>query len=160
MSWSTVGTLAGPALAALVGAWVGARFALRRFKKERAYEHRIDWYRDTLRAANEATQRYQLGAKMYRRGLTDDAMEEIDKASQAADLAMHRSQEAALFARPETVKAIEENDWSGYPSSADFQPDRDDPARRLDEIAEVYRTLRAIVARDGRKVMQAEELKG
>jgi len=33
-----------PALTALVGAWLGAQMALGRFKRERAFDRRLDWY--------------------------------------------------------------------------------------------------------------------
>lgn len=38
------------ALAALVGAWAGAQVALQRFKKERAFDLRADWYRRAVSA--------------------------------------------------------------------------------------------------------------
>lgn len=33
-------------MAALVGSWLGAAFALQRFKRERAFERRLQWYHD------------------------------------------------------------------------------------------------------------------
>jgi hypothetical protein len=51
-------------VAALIGAWAGARLALLRFERERAFERRLDWYEQTVKAlhalglrAHEAAQR-------------------------------------------------------------------------------------------------------
>jgi len=38
---------------ALVGAWLGAAIALSRFKHERAFDRRIDWYERAIRMINQ-----------------------------------------------------------------------------------------------------------
>jgi hypothetical protein len=50
MDWTTqlVG-VAATALSALLGAWVGARLALSRFKEERSFDHRLQWHIEALR---------------------------------------------------------------------------------------------------------------
>jgi hypothetical protein len=42
-------------LSALLGAWVGAHIALRRFKKERAFDKRLQWHDDVIQALYEAS---------------------------------------------------------------------------------------------------------
>jgi len=42
------------ALAALLGAWAGAETALRRFRKERAFDARKQWYVDAVELLHEA----------------------------------------------------------------------------------------------------------
>lgn len=45
-----LGQLLVTALAALLGAWGGAQAALARFKEERAFHLRYEWYHETIRA--------------------------------------------------------------------------------------------------------------
>lgn len=42
-------------LSALIGAWVGAHIALGRFKKERAFDKRLQWYDDVIQVLYKAS---------------------------------------------------------------------------------------------------------
>jgi hypothetical protein len=42
-----------PGVSALLGAWVGARIALDRFKKERTFDKRLDWHVGALRVIHD-----------------------------------------------------------------------------------------------------------
>jgi hypothetical protein len=52
--WRLALTLAVPAFGALLGSWVGARLALRRFREERIFDRRLEWIERVQRAAKEA----------------------------------------------------------------------------------------------------------
>lgn len=73
-----------PALTGLLGAWVGASVALRKFKRQRGFDRRLDWYERTIRAMQRASyaldkmgswatsgdsKRFQVWAKRYRKAL-------------------------------------------------------------------------------------------
>jgi hypothetical protein len=72
--------------AALIGAWAGARLALDRFVRERAFERRLDWYEQTVKAIHalglrsyEASEREKGDSPSdVRRQAWDDAVKAYD----------------------------------------------------------------------------------
>jgi hypothetical protein len=55
-------TILAALIAAFVGSWGGAQMALRRFKKERAFEKRMAWYEQTIRALHYLAERIEIAS--------------------------------------------------------------------------------------------------
>jgi hypothetical protein len=67
------------ATTALLGAWLGADIALSRFKRERAFDRRIDWYERVIRTLNQTTQTLYDVEYASSRGALPEAMEALVK---------------------------------------------------------------------------------
>jgi len=53
-------------IASLIGAWVGANFALSRFKKERAFDRQLDWYERVIRSLHDLAQKIEIAVTFQR----------------------------------------------------------------------------------------------
>lgn len=155
----TWGPLIAPAVTGLLGAWAGAKLALRRFKDERAHEHRVNWYRETLRVVNQARSSYSFGATFTRRGDNTRAKEELEKAWNATVDALRHTHEARLFGTPSTVRALKRlNDEDLQSLTGPDEKTPDAVADSLEEIEELFKEVGRVIAEDGRAVMGSEEL--
>ena len=101
-------TLLSAFVAALLGSWVGARAALARFKQERGFEQRLDWYRRMARQLAQSKLSIEVA-----RTFEDD----VDEPAEAKSNAWQRVQddyialtllhaEAPLYAPPSLVRDL------------------------------------------------------
>jgi hypothetical protein len=103
---SEVARFVVPGLLSLIGAYLGALIALRSFKKQRAFDRRLDWYQ---RAVSQlAVYRGQLAetAMVARRGDTDRLMALAQTVEVRKDDLRTIVAEAWLFAYPQTLNAM------------------------------------------------------
>jgi hypothetical protein len=90
-------SLIGSAVAALLGAWAGARLALSRFKHERSFERRLQWHVEALRIIHELERQQELyrGDQLQRPPEFEEARQEFKRIASEApafmkDLAWRR----------------------------------------------------------------------
>lgn len=108
--WLETAKIIIPGLIAGVGAWLGGRLSISRemekLRNERAFDHRLDWYRRAARGIVEY-QWYLINfSKAAEAGNTEKAKEfaakrELTKVSLEAD-----QREMTLFASPATIAAL------------------------------------------------------
>ena len=94
-----------PGFLSLVGAYFGAQFALRRFKRERAFDRRVDWYQRAMRQL--AVFRGQLfeSAMHARAGRIDQLVAVSAEIHSGKNEIRIIVAEAWLFAYPDTLDA-------------------------------------------------------
>ena len=84
---------------ALLGAWLGAAIALSRFKRERAFDRRIDWYERVIRTINQTSLTLYDVEYASSRGALPEAMEALVKLNDLTKQVGLVGSEAALYAR-------------------------------------------------------------
>lgn len=152
MSWAGILELAAPAVAALGGSWVGARLALRRFKRERAFEYRLEWYRQTLRAVNHVHRSFQMAALATRRGLHEEAGNKLRDANDGVMEALELTHEAKLFAAKSTVAALQEAERRvGEIHVPEQTSTTENIIQKSERLAEIFHEVSNTIAADGRK---------
>lgn len=159
MNWSAIAEIAGPALAALVGSWVGAEVALRRFKRERAFKYRLDWYRQTLRAVNRVHRSFRLAALATQQGHHGEAGTELRQANDALIEAFKLTREASLFATESTVNALQNaRKRVGEIEAPDQTSTKQNIIDRSSQVAEVFEDVADTLAKDGREHLGSDPL--
>lgn len=159
MSWTGFLELAAPATAALGGSWVGARLALRRFKRERAFEHRLEWYRQTLRAVNRVHRSFQMAALATRRGLHEEAGKKLRAANDAVMEALELTHEAKLFAATSTVKALQKAERRvGEIDVPEETSTTQNIIQKSERLAEIFKEVSNIIAADGREHLGSDPI--
>lgn len=104
MSTAAVATIIAAAVSSLGGAWAGAWLGLNRFKREKRFEKRLEWYRESVRKLSKASDEVRtLADPSPSSGLTNpsDSWGRV----QESFLIM---KEASLFAGPEALEEIAE----------------------------------------------------
>ena len=141
-----VATVLLNAISALFGAWVGARFAVARIRKERAFEKRLAWYElfhGELKNVMEAL--VQVIHTQRREGLTDNTRLLWQQLAQRLPAFGRVATDAEFYAPNKTLatvrKAVEDlaSFRLGLPSR------EEDPQAWLDRAIQVRDLLRAAI---------------
>jgi hypothetical protein len=152
------------AILATIGAWIGGKMGVSRdtekLTKQRAFDHRLDWYVRTVRTLSD----FQFLFNSLNR--PDVERERIDSLrSTLRDVAQKLSgnvKESFLFGSPETTNSLEAmyqrlNQLSQRDAEADAGTDKRETEDEINyEFARVYLDL----AQDVRKHLELEELAG
>lgn len=94
--------------AALVGSWAGARFALHRFVRERAFDRRLDWYEQTVKALHTLGLRAQEAAERQRAGFPEDVRKQAwDDAVKAYDALAPLLLVSELYGQSKSIRVTE-----------------------------------------------------
>ena len=94
--------------AALIGSWAGARFALHRFVKERAFDRRLDWYEQTVKAIHTLGLRAHEAAERERAGFPEDVRKQAwDDAVKAYDELAPLLLVSELYGQSNSVRVTE-----------------------------------------------------
>src|SRR5690349_9931073 len=102
-----LGSALMPAVTALLGSWAGASFALRRFKEERAFDRRLEWYERTHQALGAV--RGKLWAAIHSNrayGFNDATKAAFLAAGESLQAVSPRVDEADLYAPMPTVRLL------------------------------------------------------
>ncbi len=145
------------ALSALLGAWVGARVALDQFKKERAFDTQLEWYRDAVRLLFNA--RRELSALIYESEIGQDpTAEALDRMVAAPAKAAEQADTGHLFASVAAIEALRG-------AAAAFDRRRDPRQMTTEEnlaalrlIVSAYTDSAEKVAAEGRRHLRLESL--
>ena len=95
------------ALAALLGSWAGARSALDRYKQERAFDRRLQWYETAHRALAEARKQfYQLHHALGTNAPKDAVTPILGALSGTLERLADAMEDAVFYAPPATLSTL------------------------------------------------------
>ena len=148
------------AFAALLGAWAGAETALRRFRKERAFDARKQWYVDAVELLHEAARKISTALRVHTGGQQiPETLKGVEEINQAAVDSINRVSDhlhvGLLLADQESLGALQ-----GAISKVGMRSDlaAGDPAERWPVIIKAYQLTADTIARQGRKHLRLEKL--
>jgi hypothetical protein len=96
IQWATI---LGPLLTALIGGWMGGRLALGRFKRERAFDRRLDWCERAYRSLYRASWKLEAASHQLKRGKREDAAKHYGEAQGIMDEMATSLVEHELYAK-------------------------------------------------------------
>lgn len=151
-----------PLVGSLIGAWLGGAITLGRFKKERGFDRRLEWYERTFRELNSLGWRLSVVVYLYERDRPDDAgehftasFEELTKFSLTlSEAELYATREGALAVR-KLVDTINEQGPLVHAARTQGVDVKEASARSL---ADLIDTAAAVLARDARRVLVLETL--
>ena len=93
-------------IAAFAGSLLGAVTALSRFKRERAFDRRLNWYEQAIEALHDMAQKIEIARTFQEESGTDDALlDQVWRDVQAAQLALENiGHKAALYGSNQAMK--------------------------------------------------------
>jgi len=81
-----VATVIAALIAAFIGSWIGAFAALSRFRHERAFDRRLDWYERTIRAFHDLAQKLEIALTFQEENAPEDTLVHVWRDVQHAHL--------------------------------------------------------------------------
>jgi hypothetical protein len=96
-----------PAATAMLGGWLGARVAFRRYKSERTFDRRIAWHSEMCQILHKMRWWIQLAASHHADGETEPANTDVMRALDLADEITRIAMESELYASQAAFDAIE-----------------------------------------------------
>jgi hypothetical protein len=94
--------------AALIGAWAGARLALDRFVRERAFDRRLDWYEQIVKALHALGLRCHEAAERQKNDFPSDMRTQAwDEAVKAYDALAPLLLLSELYGMPYSIRITE-----------------------------------------------------
>lgn len=95
--------------AALIGAWAGARLALHRFERERAFDRRLDWYEQLVKALHALGLRAHEAAERERHNFPGEERKQAwDEATKAYDVLAPLLLVSELYGLPHSIRITEQ----------------------------------------------------
>src|SRR5438128_756374 len=95
-----------PLLSGLVGSWIGAQFAFSKFRRERAFDRRLDWYERMTRLLHELRWTLQMTLAHYNAGQREEARRELGAAFELTDKFALVCAERELYASPKSYHEL------------------------------------------------------
>lgn len=136
---------------ALVGAWAGATAAFHRFKGERAFDRRLEWHEETLKALEHAALRTWQHSREIRGGL-DAGPRAVSVHLEAIMSALQEAYSGALlYARASGVKAILRGRQAIEDLAEREHAGPNDVADTLNEAGSAVQRTRWVLIRDARR---------
>jgi hypothetical protein len=148
------------ALSALLGAWAGAQLALRRFKKERTFDARFQWYADAVRLCHEAARRIDIALRVHRGDqVVPESLADAPTVNQAAVDSVSRVSDhihgGVLLADRESLEALGKAVKNAGLSRGLA---RGSPTERWPPLILAFQLTADTIARQGRKHLGLERL--
>lgn len=138
-SMDPIATLLVAAVGGVIGSIFTASVALAQFKEERAWEHRLRWYEDTIALLHELIWGAQVAQhKLLTKSTPEELREVLGKAHRHVDGLALASRKSDLYAHPEGKAAL------------------DCAIRATNESGELFRTVQQVGGRDPNGVFLAE----
>ena len=159
-----IATVAAALIAAFAGSAVGAWATLQRFRRERSFDRRLDWYERAVRAIFTLAQRIEIASTFQsEKGTDPELLQKMWRKVQDAHLTLDDvANEAGMYGSDKAVEAITAiatcvQDLADETEA--FDPPLIPPAKRkkaLDKIDELPDKLRSDVApvvKEARKIL-------
>jgi len=148
-------------VAALIGSFVGALIGLHRFRRERAFDHQLDWYRRATRALEETAANYKMAKGFNESGNKERCSEWLGKARKTAFEAHRLTNEGVLSASAISLRIMEKANEAlkkHYEARSDKTKDPD-MSKKFEEFGTLYSDLARDLAIEGRKHIGLEPWK-
>ena len=108
MELAQIAQIVSTITAALLGAWAGAQLALNRFVRERAFDRRLDWYEQTVRALHSLGLRTNEAAERERENFPSDVRKQAwDDVTKAYDVLAPLLLVSELYGLPNSIRVTE-----------------------------------------------------
>ena len=145
--------------AALIGTWIGARIALDRFRKERAFDRRMDWHDRALRSARRVFQAAADAEHAIRQGNDDTPFAE-ERAAATRELGAVLN-EGRMYASDTEFKlvtliATHLAQHQAAVNKLKAEAERDVMAELLDLETQMLGTLQISIAAYGKRLLLGE----
>lgn len=158
-----------PGLLGFVGSWIGARIALSGFRRQRAFDKRLDWYERAAKSLRHLAQRIEIAMTFQREEDVDpEFLEKLWRQIQSAHLDLDEIvHEAGFYGSAAAIALMNKigHTVQGVADSTEaFDPDaigeelRDAALEKVDGLVARLRKAHAPLVAEGRRHLGLDEV--